>query len=936
MLLGRACGLGSLGLFLALATTQPAGCAGQLPAKTAETSISAAAAATAGSRQVGAARPGRNSARAAGSAGRLAAGAAVARTQDSPLRPGFFPTLVRDGHTLLVIPKSRLGRDFLLHAELTQGLAVKELTPGVGLSATNDLLVAFELRDGQVMLVRRQLEVFASEGEGARRAVQAATSDAVLASCPIVAALPEGPAVALDKLLLAGVVPIEQQVEAALRDLLKVKDKSAVDITPQPTLSRLERTVTRPDGVIAHTQQVFAAKIPLDLPGAADPRSLSLRVAYHLTALPAAPLSVRRADERIGFFTIERRDLSRGYEDRAEYFIKRWRLTPGEPVGDLFRPQHPITFYLDPSIPQEFIPAVRDGVLVWNQALEAAGWKDAIAVAPLPAHAEPGDVRRSVIRWVATVGGTRNGQSRQIVDPRTGEVLGARVIIDAASLRNGYEQGRLLLPPDATDRPAGAPGADRDPPAPESLENFENLENLRNRQSGTRSAHQADRCEEALLGGEQLALLHTALLSTGAIGALAPLPTQLIKERLRKTVTHEIGHALGLRHNFRASADIPAARLTDTAWVREHGITSSVMDYPALNLPSSLSALTVDFPFFSPGLGGGDLLAIAYGYSASEAAAERAVKVFSERGFSFATDDEDSAPGAIDPLVNQHDLSDDPLQWGRARAELVRQIVPQLPARLLAQGAQYGELSHAVGRLIAEYFRALAPISKYIGGQYRLRDRVGDPGGRRPFTLVPKDKQRAALALLMDYALSDNPLRLTPQILTQLGGPPTSAPALTLYSDRIDYPVYQRLHGEQRELLIRLLDPLRQQRMVDEEFKFGAAAGLTVAELHEQLTRGVWAEIFAEPRPIPPLRRDLQRAHLEVLGDLLVARGSAASYDAQASARLQLGELLRRVLIASRSAALPLPTRAHLEACAAQVRRLLDPAGSSIGSVGRP
>ncbi len=902
MLLGHARCAGSLGLFLGLSALVPVGCAGTVPARSRGPGSAPAPIAASSGKRAKASHP--------------AAKAAAAAPLDSPIRPGFFPTVVRDGKTLLVIPKSRLGRDFLLHAELTQGLALRELTPGVGLAAANDLLVAFEQREGQVVLVRRQLELYAAAGEEAKRAVRAATSDAVLASCPIVATLAQGPAVALDKLLLGGVVPIEQQVEAAVRGLIKdrdkARDKSAADVTPQPALSRLERTVTRPDGVIAYTEQVFTAKTPVALPGAADPRTISLRVAYHLTALPAVPLAVRRADERIGFFTIERRDLSRGYEEGTEYLIRRWRLTPGEPVGALFRPQHPITFYLDPSIPPEFVPAVRDGVLLWNQALEAAGWKDAIAVAPLPPHAELGDVRRSVIRWVATVGGRRSGQSRLIVDPRSGEVLGARVVIDAAALRNGYEQGRLFFAP-SSPAPAAVPlttGADGDPAAA------------------------AERCDEALLAGEQAALLHTALVSTGALSALAPLPAQLIKERLRKTVTHEIGHALGLRHNFRASADVPVAKLADAAWVREHGITSSVMDYPALNLPPRLSDLTVEFPFFTPGLGGGDMLAIAFGYSASDAAAEQAVKTFAERGYSFATDDEDDAPGALDPLVNQHDLSDDPLQWGRERADLVRLLVPQLPGRLLTQGSQYGELSRAVARLTAEYFRALGPLVKYVGGQYRRRDRVGDPGGRRPFTVVPKAQQRAALALLVDYALSDNPLRLTPEILTQLGGQPAGGPALALYTDRIDYPIYQRLHGEQRELLTRLLDPLRQQRMVDEEFKFGAAQGMTVAELHEQLTRGLWAELFAAPRAIPPLRRDLQRAHLEVLGELLAARGAAATYDAQASARLQLGELLRRLTTVGRSPALPLPTRAHLEECTVQVRRLLDPLGTPGAAAG--
>ena len=192
MLLGHARCAGSLGLFLGLSALVPVGCAGTVPARSRGPGSAPAPIAASSGKRAKASHP--------------AAKAAAAAPLDSPIRPGFFPTVVRDGKTLLVIPKSRLGRDFLLHAELTQGLALRELTPGVGLAAANDLLVAFEQREGQVVLVRRQLELYAAAGEEAKRAVRAATSDAVLASCPIVATLAQGPAVALDKLLLGGVV----------------------------------------------------------------------------------------------------------------------------------------------------------------------------------------------------------------------------------------------------------------------------------------------------------------------------------------------------------------------------------------------------------------------------------------------------------------------------------------------------------------------------------------------------------------------------------------------------------------------------------------------------------------------------------------------------------------------------------------------------------
>ena len=603
-------------------------------------------------------------------------------------------------------------------------------------------------------------------------------------------------------------------------------------------------------------------------------------------------MAPRAADERIGYFTVERRNLSRPFQKLPEEFIQRWRLEPGERDGALWRPRRPITYYLDPAIPKELVPTVREGVLAWNRAFQAAGWKDAITVSPLSVDDERGELRRAVIRWVITEGSARNGQARTIADPRTGEVLGARIVLDALSIKRDFDKGRFLVDSPLPVRPELSPKHFAPPLMADSL------------------------------------LLGTALPTQGSLSTLAPLPAQILVQRLRSTVMHEVGHTLGLCHNFRASADVPNERLSDVPWLREHGLSSSVMDYTAMNLPLTVEGLSPDFPFYNLGLGDADPLLITYGYAADEGVARQALRTFVERGYSLATDSEDSAANGLDPLVNQHDLGNDVLAWARGRADFIRSLWPRLPQRMLIEGQQYGELNEAVLYLLGEYFSKLTLTAKYVGGQYRVRDRVRDPGGRRPFVPIAKDKQRGAVELLLNYVFTDNPLQLSQELLSQLGGPLTGPKAMHYAKgQRFDFPIYELLRTEQLGTLRKLIDPLRQQRMMDAEFKFGVERVLTVAELYSQVSAGLFSEIWTgAARAIPPLRRELQCAYIELLGGLLWGGSERVPSDAQASALFELNEILRRIEPASRATALLLPTQTHLRACVVRIRALLDPA----------
>src|SRR5215207_2470038 len=222
---------------------------------------------------------------------------------------------------------------------------------------------------------------------------------------------------------------------------------------------------------------------------------------------------------------------------------------------------------------------------------------------------------------------------------------------------------------------------------------------------------------------------------------------------------HEVGHTLGLQHNFRSSASTPNGQLQDRGFADQSGLYSSVMEYPAVNVaaPGKPNGY-----FYTPGVG-------SYAYTNDAADAQRIARQAAERGHLYGTNAEAAGPGALDPSINTFDLGDDPLAWGKERSELVRNIINDLPRHVLTENSSPSEVTNAYGMLIAEYARALSPAVKYIGGAYINRDHMGDPNGRRPFAAIPKAKQREALDLLVDRVFAKNALTVPQAVLQQMG-----------------------------------------------------------------------------------------------------------------------------------------------------------------------
>ncbi|HEY2825388.1 MAG TPA: zinc-dependent metalloprotease, partial [Gemmatimonadales bacterium] len=301
--------------------------------------------------------------------------------------------------------------------------------------------------------------------------------------------------------------------------------------------------------------------------------------------------------------------------------------------------------------------------------------------------------------------------------------------------------------------------------------------------------------------------------------------------------------------------------------------------------------------FYTPGAGSEDRWEIAFGYTPDSARAAGLARQGAQAGHALGTDEDGQTAASLDPSVSIFDLSSDPLGWARQRTALVKSLIPKLPTSALADNSPAADLTGALGNMLNQYAQAVGYAVKYVGGQYVYRDHKGDPNGRPPFVNVPRAKQKEALDFLTGAAFSDTSFSIPAGVLTQLG---TNRWAHwgsnTTFNGRTDYPLHEQILGVQTGLLARLTSPFLFARIRDAETKFGAANVLTIPELVQQLTQATWSEVLgATGKNIDASRRDLQRAYLDRMSDIVATPPAGMPADARSVVRYRLMDLRTRI-----------------------------------------
>jgi len=630
---------------------------------------------------------------------------------------------------------------------------------------------------------------------------------------------------------------------------------------------------------------------PLNVP---DARSLFLGYRYNFARLPV-PMTPRVADERVGYFTTSYTDFSDDLNPNPRvYFVNRWRLEKKDPNAAMSEPVHPIVYWIDRNIPMKYRKPITEGILEWNKAFERIGFKNAIQVRVQPdnvAH-EPTDLHHATVHWyLSSDGGPAMGPTQ--VDPRSGEILDADILFTDVFTRGTR---RFIV----EDLPHSAQGSNALVPGDVGSAQF---------------------CSYASDAHEESDFALDILESRGEIDPGSPEAEAFVDKYVKQVITHEVGHTLGLRHNFRSSTIYTAAELRDPEFTKVHGVVGSVMDYAPFNIPLK-GERTADY--VNPGLGPYDYWAIEYGYKPLAGGHERQqLDKIAERGshepwLAYGTDEDSSvggSPQGMDPTVNVWDLSDNPLAYYRKRLQLSRELWARLQSKQLVPGEKYDGLRRSFLAGFSQLGRGLLPATKYIGGIVQVRDRAGS--GRLPYTPVPAAQQREALKIIAEGMFSVDSFKFKPQFLASL---PYSRldyfDAMTEGANVTSHPMVSvpaTILGMQRSVLDQVMSDVVAARVIESQ---GMVANpkdaLQLSELYDTLQASIWSELKTG-RDITPMRRNLQREHLRRVANMLLHGSPSMPADARSLMRMNAISLAAQIRAVHNKPGYSKETRAHLD-----------------------
>jgi hypothetical protein len=790
--------------------------------------------------------------------------------KDATKVDGLFTAWRKDEKVWLELKVSDLNRPFFLSPKLASGIGEASVFGGM---MARPQVIEFRRVHNLVQMLAVNTGFLAKAGTPEARAVTASYSPSLLASTPVASQPhPERKTVLVDASALfvndmVGVAPVLQR---SYRQGYGLDGRN----------SAITQVRGKPDMLVLEVMNHYAtAALASPMPGAPptgpapsaprtlpDPRSLFVNLHYSLGKLPEQPMPARAADPRIGHFVHLQQDFG---DDLARSpklrHVARWRLEKKDPAAALSEPVKPITYWIDRTVPTKYRGAITAGILEWNKAFERIGFKDAIQVKVQPEDADFDTLDYGIasVRWMANASPQFGAIGPRHVDPRSGEILDADIAFESLSSRNVRSYRARIFSGDAAARAT----------AWDQLLQVGSPQAAQAVVGGGLHQHDALQCDHAAAGAEQLAYGLDVLTAQGELEPDSPEAEAFVQAYLKDVTMHEVGHTLGLRHNFRASRAYSDAQLSDPEFTRTHALTGSVMEYAAINLPRPGSPKTAAF---QTTLGPYDYWAIEYAYKplapAEEAAELKRIAARSaEPELAFGTD-EDNFFG-IDPDSLQSDLGNDPVAFARKRFDIARDLFRRQETRHLSPDQDYGALRRALRFAVLDAGRAAGSLMRQIGGVRTLRDFPNS--GRDPLQPVPAAQQRAALDLLASQVLSADSLVISPALQRRLAPDYLERGDAVLFGEDdvpTDYPLAQAVHEMRRAMLAQLMGDTVAGRLLDSEAKaLRPGDSLTLSELYGRLEAEVWSEL-ASRGDIPAARRELQREHLNRLHPHQAAR----------------------------------------------------------------
>lgn len=787
----------------------------------------------------------------------------------------------------LYVKKDQVGPEFIYFTQTADGVVQAGHSRG---QYGGELVFRIAESFDRIEFIQESTAFYFNPDSPLARSKQANISHAILASEPIVARDAGGYLIAAGNLfqkesLLMVKAPTTDNNKAVLGKLSDTKTK-------------ISRVQNYPDNTLVHVEYVYENSSPMwnkdskeKADEIADPRYISIRVQHNLIRMPENDYRPRFDDPRIGYFSTQVTDLTSTSVTPFRDVVHRWHLVKQKPGTALSEPVQPIVFWIENTTPVEFRDTIRTAALRWNEAFASAGFKDALVIKQQPDNAkwDAGDINYNVMRWTSSPNPPYGGYGPSFVNPRTGQILGADIMLEFSFVTNRLRTARLY-----------------------QEMGLASLEEKEDSAPQWRNPHQ---CMAGNCAQQGMLFAGTALRLDAAPEIEAK---GLVYEGLHYLVLHELGHTLGLNHNFRSSQLHDPVAIHKREVTEKTGLTGSVMDYPPANVAPPG---TPQGQYYTTKPGPYDHWAIEYGYSeALEEPAREAKRLAAltarshepQLGFANDADDMRRTGKGIDPRAMLYDMSSDSVTYAAQRCETVKQKLAGLLAKQPEKGASWQSLTQAYVTLTTEAANSLTAVSRYVGGVYVERAFVGQSPDASPFTPVEADKQRQALVVLAKYAFAPDAWQLPANLASHLQ---QQRRGFDFFKEDEDPRLHERVAKMHRSLLDQLTHVEVQRRIVDSAL-YGNE--MPLGEVMYSLTAAIFE---GDPDAGPgTVRQNLQSEYL----DRLLKIVNSGSYQPAAQG-VALGQVERiRHLITNAVPFKGMEGRLHATLLAYKIRRGLD------------
>ena len=615
------------------------------------------------------------------------------------------------------------------------------------------------------------------------------------------------------------------------------------------TLGNLDKGKTKVSAIRNYPQNtdlkvdyVYSKSSVLNGGGSAvtDGRNVSIKVYHSLIAMPENNYKPRFDDPRVGFFTTRVTDLTSKSVTPYRDLVHRWYLEKKDPNAAISEPVEPITWWIENTTPKEIRPIIKRAGLQWNKSFEKAGFRNAVVIKEQPDDADwdAGDIRYNVLRWTSSPNPPFGGYGPSFVNPRTGQILGADIMLEYSSLTGNLRNEGFF----------SSIGFEM------YLKDYEEeAKHLLN--------------DPAYCSAGQHAQLNNmfGLAALDVMDAGELEKSKMVEEFIHFLILHEMGHTLGLNHNMKSSHLHDLENINNQELTEKTGLYGSVMDYPAVNYANDRKT---QGNYWTKTPGPYDDWAIEFGYKVvkNDAELNSILEKSADPKLFFGNDADDMrSPGkAADPRVNVGDLTSDAIEYAIQRIKLSKDITNGLLKKYSKEGQSYHELLISYFVVTGQQAASANTISRYVGGVYVDRAYSGQDGATKPYVPVELTKQKKAMKALETYVFAPDAFKSPNDIYSYL------QPQRRGYSGPQDPRIHGRILNTQRTVLRHLLHFNTVQRILDSEL-YGNEYRLSsmMTDLNNAIFR---ADIYGN---VNTARQNLQIEYTNMLVDALTGRNNA-------------------------------------------------------------